>query len=129
MTKKILTVDDDPTVTKLVGSILTANGYEVISASDGLEALAKIKKEQPDLVVLDVVMPEINGYDVCYQLRFNKDFEKVPIILLTSREQELDHTLAERSNIEYLQKPVHAKSFLQKVEQLLAKEKKGEKER
>ncbi len=119
MAKTICVVDDDPTITTLVESLLKKQGYNVVCASDGLDALVKIKKEHPDLIILDVMMPEINGYDVCYQLRFNKEFEKVPIILLTSREQEIDDELGKRSGIEYLQKPVNAKVLLEKIVSLL----------
>lgn len=120
MEKKICIVDDDPTVITLVEAILKKQGFAVSSASDGLDALVKIKKERPDLVILDIMMPEINGYDVCYQLRFNKEFDKIPIILLTSREQELDGELGKRSGIEYLRKPVNSQLLLETIAGLLA---------
>ncbi len=71
-----------------------------------MEALVKIKQSLFDVVVLDVMMPEVNGYDVCYHLRFNKDFLHLPIILLTEREQELQADVGARTNIAYLAKPV-----------------------
>ena len=98
MPEKILIVDDDPTSIKLVESILVKSNYETISAVDGLDALVKIKSENPDLVVLDIMMPEINGYDVCFQLRFNDEFKKLPIILLTKRERELDDKISQKVN-------------------------------
>ncbi len=123
MSKKILVVDDDASTVKLVGTVLTSHGYVVSTAVDGLDALVKIKNETPDLVVLDIMMPEINGYDVCYQLRFNKDFEKTPIVLITSRPQELDDELGRKSDIEYVPKPVNSKLLLEKIEYLLSKPK------
>ena len=122
MTKKILSVDDDPSVRRLVQSVLKTHGYEVISASDGLEALVKVKKELPDLIVLDVMMPEVNGYEVCFQLRFNKEFQEIPIILLTSRDEEIDTKLREQTNIEYLQKPLDTQLLIEKVHRMLSKE-------
>ncbi|HBR14553.1 MAG TPA: two-component system response regulator [Candidatus Omnitrophica bacterium] len=119
MVKKVLVVDDDHATLLLVKRALALKGYNVICASDGLDALVQIKKEKPDLVILDVMMPEINGYDVCYQLRFNKDFEQVPIILLTNRDQELDDSLSQRLNIEYLSKPFDTQVLLKKVETFL----------
>jgi len=119
MSTKILVVDDDPTTNRMVCSLLSEKGYAVSSAVDGLDALVKIKKETPDLVVLDVMMPEIDGYDVCYQLRFNKDFEKTPIILLTERAQEIDDKLGLRVNIEYVPKPVDSKVLFKKIEEFL----------
>lgn len=117
--KKILVVDDDAGARLLVEKILRSQQYDVIFAEDGLEALVKIKQERPDLVVLDVMMPEINGYDVCYQLRFNKDFERLPIILLTVRDQELDSMISDRVNIEYIPKPLNSVHLVKKVEELL----------
>jgi CheY-like chemotaxis protein len=118
---KILIVDDDPSSIQLVNGILINNGFETVSAHDGLDALVKIKTQKPDLIVLDIMMPEINGYDVCYQLRFNNEFDKVPIVLLTKREQELDARITERVNIEYVPKPLDTADLLKKISKLLSK--------
>lgn len=123
MPKKILIVDDDPAVIHLLNTLLIKSGYEVYSAVDGLDALVKIKNIKPDLVILDVMMPEINGYDVCYQLRFNKDFGQISIVLVTVRDQELDEMIARRVNIEYIQKPINSKILLEKIGSLLAEKK------
>jgi DNA-binding response OmpR family regulator len=123
MAKKILVVDDDPVVLKLVQSILKANGYETDSATDGLDALVKLKKTPPDLVILDIIMPEVNGYDVCCELRFNKEFVQIPILILTETEQEIDDSIGKRVNIEYLHKPVVSSEVLDKVKYLLSKAK------
>ena len=117
----ILIVDDDPGIIRLVGALLKDHGYAVESATDGLEALVKIKNNKPDLVILDIMMPEINGYDVCYQLRFNKDYVNIPIIILTVRDQELDEVISKKANIEYMHKPVESKHLLDKIGSLLAK--------
>ncbi|MGE0268964.1 MAG: PleD family two-component system response regulator [Candidatus Omnitrophota bacterium] len=119
MTKKILVVDDDPGTLKLVGVLLKSKGFDVLLAEDGLEAMLKIQNEGPDLVVLDVMLPEINGYDICFQLRFNKDYEKIPILLLTKREQEINEMIGQRVNIEYMAKPIDRELFFEKIHQLL----------
>ncbi|MCA9398942.1 MAG: response regulator [Candidatus Omnitrophica bacterium] len=119
MNKKILIIDDDVGTLRLVEGILSSNGFNVIKASDGEEGLAKVCNEAPDLVILDVIMPEINGYDVCYELRFNNEYEKVPIILLTVRPQELGVELSERVNIGYVSKPIDADLLLEKINSLL----------
>lgn len=121
MSKKILVVDDDPVVTKLVVTLLTSAGYEVFSAVDGLDALVQIKNEDPDLVVLDIIMPEFNGYDVCYQLRFNDEFKKIPIVLLTETDKAFDEKIEDRTNIQYVPKPVNSNDLLEKVKSLLSK--------
>lgn len=123
MAKRILVVDDDPVVVHLVESVLKANGYEVDRAADGLDALVKIKKEPPDAVVLDIIMPEINGYDVCCELRFNKEFVQIPILILTETEQEIEDSIGKRVNIEFLKKPVVSSLLLDKIKFLLSKTK------
>ena len=122
MSKKILLVDDDPLVIKIITKLLKGSDYMIEVAEDGLDALSRIKSMDPDLVILDVMMPEINGYDVCYQLRFNDEFKKVPIILLTVRENELSGDISERTAIEYVQKPIDVKILNEKIEMLLAKD-------
>ena len=121
MAKRILIVDDDPVVLHLVESMLKANGYEVDKAADGLDALVKIKQEPLDVVILDIIMPEINGYDVCCELRFNKEFMQIPILILTETEQEIEDSIGKRVNIEYLKKPVVANLLLDKIKFLLSK--------
>ncbi len=122
MSKKILVVDDDPVVIRLVESILKSNGFEVDKAVDGLDALVKIKKDPPDVVVLDIVMPEINGYDVCCELRFNKEFVQIPILILTETEQEIEESIGKRVNIEFLKKPVDSNLLIEKVKYLLTRD-------
>jgi len=119
MTKKILIVDDDVVVVHLVESILVSNGYEVVKADDGISAMVKLKEEDPDLVILDIVLPEINGYDICHHLRFNKDYEKIPIVILSERNREIGEVIEAQTNIEYLQKPVDSQLLLEKIEKLL----------
>jgi len=123
MTKKVMIVDDDPTTVRLVKKLLESNGYDVSEAIDGLDALAKINKEKPDIIVLDIVMPEINGYDVCCELRFNKNYGKIPIVILSETDREIDDSLGERVNIEYVSKRDDPKLILEKIEKLLSKEK------
>mgnify|MGYP002725817677 CR=1 FL=1 len=120
MSKKVMIVDDDPTIVRLVRNILESGGYEVAEAVDGLDALAKIKSAAPDVIVLDIVMPEINGYDVCCELRFNKDYAKIPIVILSETDREIDDVLGERVNIEYLSKKDDLTLIIGKIEKLLS---------
>ncbi|MBF0486054.1 MAG: response regulator [Candidatus Omnitrophica bacterium] len=119
--KKILCVDDDPTVQKLVSETLLRAGYDVSVAKDGIDAMRSIKKEKPDLLVLDIMMPELNGYDVCHSIKFNPSLKDLPIILLTSRDQELDPRLGLLMGIEYLHKSAPPKDLLDKVEKILSR--------
>lgn len=119
MSKKILVVDDDPIVIKLVNLLLKSKNLEVFTSSDGLDAMVKVKNEKPDLIILDIVLPEINGYDICYQLRFNEEFNNTPIILLSEREQEMDDEMLKRTNIEHVTKPIDPKTLFNKIEKFL----------
>ncbi|NTV29725.1 MAG: response regulator [Candidatus Omnitrophica bacterium] len=119
--KKILVVDDDPTVRKLSSEVLKHEGYEVLIAQDGIDAMVMIRQEKPDLLLLDVVMPEFNGYEVCHSLKFDPKFKDLPIIILTVREQELDPRLGNLMGIEYLHKPCSSQELLRKVQQTLSK--------
>jgi DNA-binding response OmpR family regulator len=120
MRSKILVVDDDPVALSLMEGILRNNGYDVSTAMDGLDALVQIKRDPPDVVVLDIMMPEINGYDVCFQLRFNEDFVRVPILLTTARAREMDPVIGDQVHIDYVSKPLDPDVFLEKIHRLLS---------
>ena len=117
--KKILVVDDDPMVIKLLESILNHEGYEAVVAKDGLEAMMQVKNHHPQLIVLDIMMPELNGYDVCNTLKFDSPYKDTPIILLTSRGQEIDPRIGQMMGIHYLQKPLNRDLFVTKIKELL----------
>jgi len=113
--KKILVVDDDRTITTMLESVLTSHGYTVLLAYDGLDALVQVRKNSPDLIILDIMMPEINGYDVCSNLKFDEKYKHIPIIVLTVREQELDPRIAKLMGVEYMQKPINREALLEKI--------------
>ena len=117
--KKVLVVDDDPVVIRLVKELLKTQGYLVETAKDGIDAMVVVKKEKPDLIVLDIMMPELNGYDVLRTLKFTDEFKEIPVLLLTAREQELDKRLGQMMGIDYLQKPVNREAFLEKIDKML----------
>ena len=115
--KKVLVVDDDPVVIRLVKEILKTQGYLVETAKDGIDAMIMVKNDRPDLIILDIMMPELNGYDVLKTLKFTEEYKKIPVILLTAREQELDKRISQMMGIDYLQKPLDREVFLNKVQQ------------
>lgn len=117
--KKVLVVDDDPVVVRLVKELLKSQGFQVESAKDGIDAMVIVKKEKPDLIVLDIMMPELNGYDVLRTLKFTDEYKEIPVLLLTAREQELDKRIGEMMGIDYLQKPVNRELFLEKINKAL----------
>ena len=116
---KVLVVDDDRAIVKLLESILSKEGYEVVTAEDGLKAMDQVKTHRPQLIVLDIMMPELNGYDVCRNLKFDSPYKDIPILLITSRDQEIDPRIGQMMGINYLQKPINNEAFLLKVKQIL----------
>jgi len=116
----ILVVDDSPTEQKLVASALVARGFRVITACDGEEALAKAVKEQPRLVVLDVVMPKKNGFQVCRQLKTGAETSAIKVLLLTSKTQESDRFWGMKQGADgYLTKPFVGDDLIAGVTRLL----------
>lgn len=117
---KILVVDDDPGFTKLVMGILESNGYEGISSHEAPEGLEIAMKESPDLIVLDVMMPIINGFNICRLMKSEDACKHIPIILLTSRSGEEDQKIGREVGADaYLPKPLNTKVLLDKVKELL----------
>jgi two-component system, OmpR family, alkaline phosphatase synthesis response regulator PhoP len=117
---KILLVDDEPDILQMVSLRLKANGYEVETAGNGEEGLEKAKANHPDLIVLDVMMPKMDGYQVCRFLKKDTRYKKVPILMLTARAQGEDMSLAEECGADgYAAKPFDPPEFLEKIKTLL----------
>jgi DNA-binding response OmpR family regulator len=129
---KILLVDDDPDILDALSIILESQGYQVITARDGMEGLASLKAEKPDLMILDLLMPRMDGFAVCKELkdpRWSK-YVDVPIVILTSvreeasrRRYELETGIALDVD-DYIEKPVSPDILLKRVEKLLKKKQK-----
>ena len=118
--KKILIVDDEPHILKMLESRLKSMGYEVSCASDGNEAIAKVKKDPPDLIIMDVIMPSLNGFEACNRLKNDTDYKHIPIILLTAKATESDRFWGTESGADaYVTKPYHAEELLEKVKILI----------
>ena len=120
MPEKILIVDDDIDSLKLIGLMLQRNNYEVIVANAGSQALAKAEAEIPDLIILDVMMPDMNGYDVCRQLRSIDSTKAIPIIMFTAKTL-IDDKVAgfEAGADDYLTKPTHPAELASRVKAIL----------
>lgn len=111
--KRILIVDDEFDLVVLLQSLLTASGYEVLYASDGLEGLEKAREEHPDFIFLDIMMPKLDGYRVCRLLKFDDRYRSIPIVLFTARSQDRDKKLAEEVGADgYIMKPFDHKEIL-----------------
>ncbi|MBA3995748.1 MAG: two-component system response regulator [Candidatus Accumulibacter sp.] len=114
--KKILVVDDSPTERHFMVELLTRNGYQVITAESGEEGIAKAKAEQPDLVLMDVVMPGLNGYQATRTLTRDEATKNIPVIVCTSKGQETDKIWGLRQGAQdYMVKPVNGEELLVKI--------------
>ena len=117
---KILVVDDSPTDRRVVTSVLQRQGYAVVTAADGDEALEKVTLDIPDLIVLDVVMPKRNGFQVCRQLKTTPATKDIKILLLTSKNQESDRFWGIKQGADgYITKPFADEELLNQVAELL----------
>ena len=121
MANKILVVDDEPNIVLSLEFIMKQAGFQVRTASDGEAALAAIAAEQPDLMLLDVMMPRKNGYEVCQAVRANPDWKGIRIIMLTAkgREVEREKGLALGAD-DYITKPFSTQEVVERVRELLA---------
>ena len=117
--QKILVVDDSPTERFFLAELLTRRGYTVITAGNGQEAMIKVKAERPNLVVMDIVMPGQNGFQVTRALTRDPDTQSIPIIICTSKSNETDRIWGLRQGArEYLVKPVKPEELLARVADL-----------
>ena len=128
MAYKILVVDDEPTIVRLMEFILARQGHEMIVAVNGEEALEKIKTQQPDLVLLDIMMPRIDGYEVAQLLRADPKTASLPIIMLSAKAQDEDIRKGVEIGVdEYITKPFTPDHLVQIVAKYLARVQKNEK--
>ncbi|MDO8885394.1 response regulator [Candidatus Oleimmundimicrobium sp.] len=119
---KILVVDDEPDISNLIKFTLERRGYKIILAKNGQDAMNIAKKEQPKLILLDVIMPVINGYEVCRLLKECAETKDIPVIMLSGKTQktEIEHGLKVGAN-NYICKPFSPKEFANTIEEIFSK--------
>ncbi|MES9861985.1 MAG: response regulator [Candidatus Thiodiazotropha sp. LLP2] len=117
---RILVVDDSPTEVVVFKKILVKQGYEILVATDGQEGVDIAKQELPDLILMDVVMPVLNGFQATRQLKNNEATAKIPVIMVTTKDQQTDINWGMRQGAtEYLVKPVSPAELLHKIKALI----------
>jgi len=132
---RVLVVDDDRALVRIAQSVLQKQGFDVLTAFDGLEGLQKAQEEKPDVIVLDISMPKMDGYQVCHRLQEDPNTRQIPVVFLTAKGQDTERTTHrdrlmfagdrdaargfESGAMEFLIKPVTAKDLVEKVEGLL----------
>ena len=129
MSAKILVVDDDPEIREAISLILEANGYKVVTAQDGIDGLNKLKEDKPDLMILDLLMPRLDGFGVCKELKDPRwaKYSRIPIIILSSvredaskRRYELE-TGVQLDVADYVEKPIEHTVLLERIGKVLKK--------
>lgn len=117
---KVLVVDDNRTYLEMITNVLEASGLEVSTAQDGQEAMEQIQGQKPDLVVLDIVMPRMNGYEVCRELRSNPQTQDLLIVMCSTKDQEFDIHWANKQGADaYVTKPFQPQELVATIKQLL----------
>ena len=121
--KRLLLVDDDEELRRAMQLRFESSGFEVITAADGLDALHKGRTEHPHLIILDLMLPQLNGYEVCRLLKFDQQFHHIPIILCTARSRQEDLVMGESVGADaYVTKPFDGRALIAKAEALIAEQ-------
>jgi two-component system, OmpR family, alkaline phosphatase synthesis response regulator PhoP len=117
---KVLVVDDEIYIVHILDFSLGMEGYEVITALDGEQALERMKAEKPDLVVLDIMMPKLDGYEVCKAIKSNPTTKQTPVILLSAKGRNVDQKLGfDVGADDYITKPFSPRKLVERINQLL----------
>jgi two-component system alkaline phosphatase synthesis response regulator PhoP len=121
MDNRILVIDDDPVGLRYVRFTLEKHGYQVMTASNGLEGLRKARTEEPDLVILDIMLPGMDGYEICHRLRAEPATARLPILMFSARSQDKDKAVGQQVGADdYLTKPAEPSEIIRRVESLLS---------
>ncbi len=120
LNKKILIIEDDPGSLRLIVYSIQHEGYQVLTAANGLEGLRKAVKEEPDLVILDVMLPGMDGFEVCHRLRTEAQTAQLPILMLSAKAQEVDKATGLKVGADdYVSKPWRRFELVTKITTLL----------
>jgi DNA-binding response OmpR family regulator len=121
--KKVLIVEDEVDLVETIRFLLEKEGYRVLVSGDGEDALHQAQGENPHLIILDIMLPKLDGYKVCRQLKSDKRYKQIPILMLTARAQQKDRIIGmEAGADEYIIKPFDLAAFMEKVKTYLRKE-------
>jgi len=120
--KKILIIDDNPAVCNMLEMFLKDNDYSTVTAQDGLDGLYKAKQERPDLILLDIILPGMDGFKVCRIIKFDPQLKKIPVLILTSRMTDEDRETGFQCGADgYLMKATGTDTILKEIKKLLDK--------
>jgi len=118
--KKVLIIEDEEEMAYMLKIILKERNYQVINSYDGEEGLKKAYQYKPDLILLDVLLPKIGGYKVCSTLKSNKKYQKIPVVMITAKQEKEDENLSYKIGADaFFTKPFDREKLLKKIEELL----------
>lgn len=118
--KKILIIDDENFFVEPLRLYLTRSGFDTAVATDGLSGLKKAKEEKPDLIILDLMIPGINGFEVCRLLKFDSRFRKIPVVIVSAKDTDRDKGMGKSCGAElYLTKPLDPRVLIERISGLL----------
>ncbi|HEY5973148.1 MAG TPA: response regulator [Geobacteraceae bacterium] len=118
---RILVVEDEESLLKLESILLTSKGYEVTGVTDGKAALQALATKKPDLVVLDIMLPDLDGFEVCRRIKENPETHKIPVLMLTAKKNSQDFARGAQVGADaYITKPFKAAKVVEMIEELLA---------
>ena len=119
--KKILVVEDEETLLNLQSILLTIRGYKVEGAMDGQAALEAVETMNPDLILLDIMLPKIDGFEVCRQVKANEATRHIPVVMLTAKKSKADRVMGEQAGADvYITKPYKASIVIETIQRLLS---------
>jgi len=120
MKKRILIIEDEKEFLVGITTLLESQGYEVLTAPDGMSGLQKARKDNPDLVILDIMMPKVDGYKVCRLLKFDAKYKDIPILMLTAKTQDIDRLTGEQCGADaYFLKSESPDGLIAKINEIL----------
>ena len=121
--KRILIVDDEAELVEMLTTRFESSGYDVDCAYNGQECLERVRNNRPDIIILDIMMPKLDGLHVCRLLKFNEEYQEIPIVFLTARGQDSDKTSGEKVGADfYIVKPFDSSDLVKTVDRLVHKE-------
>ena len=120
--RRVLLIDDEPAIVKTVGKRLELAGFEVLTAADGAEGLTKAQLGKPDVIILDLMMPKLNGFEVCAKLKKDPQLQRIPIIIFTAKGGEADERLCREIGADaYITKSHQSKAIIEQIEAILGR--------
>lgn len=119
---KVLIVEDSLTQRELIAQLLKANGLEVSTAADGIEAMEKIKNNPPDVVILDIILPKMNGYEICRKIKADAKTQNLAVVMCSAKKEEFDRYWGMKQGADaYIAKPFHPQELVGTIKQLLVR--------